>query len=599
MIKPYFTRKNFIKLSLAIMYSFVLLFTGVCLDANYTLVSRKNPIAALGRVFKFDPIQVGASMYLCLILVAIYISVFVGLFLYERQYAIVNGKKKYGFKMIMTYLLSLLACAVLSLGVGLLIQRPLSGENLSNAIKFIGQSIGLATIIYVGLFALIGGILMFVVNFLLIDKPFKSLDKKDEVELGDEEDIVSDVTANFDMPEDVQTSAQASIGGVGGVGGIGGDSIVRKAEELDDREKVFPGLSSIDVMYDGYVVETSPTDDYKLDKLCVQFRNYLAKVEKLYYELDTIRYFISGLAASKFMILEGLSGTGKSSLPRYFAKFIQAEVLFVPVQATWRDKTSLIGYFNDFSKVYTETEFLTALYNANYNPDKIHMFVLDEMNISRVEYYFADFLSVLEYPEDERKLKIMQFPYGFIPPAKLEDGYLQIPANCFFVGTANKDDSTFTITDKVYDRAITIDFDNRNDEFKVNDDVNLINISYSHLKGLFENAALNKDNQMSEEDFRKFTTITDFIYEKFDITFGNRIQTQIENIVPVFIACGGKKEDALDFLLSRKVISKIEGRFEDYVKVALRELVTLMEKTYGAGVLKRSEKTAQAIMRRL
>ena len=97
----------------------------------------------------------------------------------------------------------------------------------------------------------------------------------------------------------------------------------------------------------------------------------------------------------------------------------------------------------------------------------------------------------------------------------------------------------------------------------------------------------------------KFEVITNFIYEKFDITFGNRILTQITNIVPVFIACGGKKEDALDFLLSRKVISKIEGRFEDYVKVALRELVTLMEKTYGAGVLKRSEKTAQAIMRRL
>ena len=106
MIKPYFTRKNFIKLSLAIMYSFILLFTGVCLDANYALVSRKNPIAALGRVFKFDPIKVGASMYLLLILVAIYFSVFVGLFLYERQYAIVNGKKKYGPKMLLTYFLS-------------------------------------------------------------------------------------------------------------------------------------------------------------------------------------------------------------------------------------------------------------------------------------------------------------------------------------------------------------------------------------------------------------------------------------------------------------------------------------------------------------
>lgn len=599
MIKPYFTRKNFIKLSLAIMYSFILLFTGVCLDANYALVSRKNPIAALGRVFKFEPIKVGASMYLFLILVAIYIAVFVGIFLYERQYAIVNNKKKYGPKMLITYFLSFLACLLLSFGVGILIQKPLDKENLENVLKFIGQTIGLGTIIYVGLFALIGSILMFVTNFLLIDKPFKSLDKNEEPLLDDEEEVVSDVTANFDMPENAEGAA-AGVAGVGGVGGgIGGDSVVRKAEELDEREKVFPGLSSIDVLHDGYVVETSPTDNYDLDKICVMFRNYLAKAEKLYYELDTIRYFISGLATSKFMILEGLSGTGKSSLPRYFAKFIQSEVLFVPVQATWRDKTSLIGYFNDFSKVYTETEFLTALYSANYNPDKIHVFVLDEMNISRVEYYFADFLSVLEYPVEERKLKIMQFPYGFIPPAKLEEGYLQIPANCYFVGTANKDDSTFTITDKVYDRAITIDFDNRNDAFKVTEDVDLINVSYSHLQGLFDKALNNEDNQMSSEDFKKFTTITDFIYEKFDITFGNRILMQITNIVPVFIACGGKKEDALDFLLSRKVISKIEGRFEDYVKVALRELVTLMEKTYGAGVLKRSEKTAQAIMRRL
>lgn len=600
MIKPYFTRKNFIKLALAMMYSFVILFTGVCLDANYALVSRKNPIAALGRMFNFSEIKVGASMYLCLILVAIYISVFVGLFLYERQYAIVNGKKKYGFKMLLTYFLSLLACAVLSIGVGILIQNPLSGENIKNALNFVGQTMALGTIIYVGLFALIGGILMFVVNFLLIDKPFKSMDKSEEVVLDDEDEVISDVTANFDMPENASVSGASGIAGGAAVGGAaGGESVVRKAEELDDREKVFPALSSVDVMYDGYVVETSPTDNYDLESICVRFRNYLAKVEKLYYELDTIRYFISGLAASKFMILEGLSGTGKSSLPRYFGKFIQSEVLFVPVQATWRDKTSLIGYFNDFSKVYTETEFLTTLYNANYNPDKIHIFVLDEMNISRVEYYFADFLSVLEYPVEERKLKIMQFPYGFVPPAKLEDGYLQIPANCFFVGTANKDDSTFTITDKVYDRAITIDFDNRNDAFKVSDNADVINISYSHLQGLYDKALENPENQMTEEDFKKFTTITDFIYEKFDITFGNRILTQITNIVPVFRACGGKKEDALDFLLSRKVISKLEGRFEDYVKVALRDLVALMEKTYGAGVLKRSEKTAQAIMRRL
>ena len=465
---------------------------------------------------------------------------------------------------------------------------------------YLWQSLCLGTIIYAGMIAFFGGILMFITNYLLIDKPFKSLDKDEEVVIGDEEEINADVTANFDVPENASAVASGA-GGVAGVEGAAGtgESVVRRAEELDDREKVFPGLSVIDVNYDGYVNEYLESDKYQLDELCVRFRNYLAKEEKLYYELDTIRYFISGLAATKFMILEGLSGTGKSSLPRYFAKFINSDYLFVPVQATWRDKTSLIGYFNDFSKVYTETEFLNKLYDASYNPDKIYVFVLDEMNISRVEYYFADFLSVLEYPEEERKLKIMQLPYGFVPPAKLEEGYLQIPANVYFVGTANKDDSTFTITDKVYDRAITIDFDNRNDAFEVTGDSDKVTISYSHLKGLFDTALGNIDNQMTKADFEKFEVITNFIYEKFDITFGNRILTQITNVVPVFVSCGGKKEDALDFLLSRKVISKIEGRFEDYVKVALKELLSLMEKTYGSGVLRRSEKTIQSIMRRL
>ena len=600
MIKPYFTRKNFIKLALAIFYSFTILFTGICLDASGGLVSKKNPIAALGSLFNFHLIDVGASMILCLILVAIYISVFVGLFLYERQYAIVNGKKKYGPKMILTYVLSFIACAILSVGVGILFQNPLTGENIGKAMTYLWQSICLGTVIYVTLFALFGGALMFVTNYLLIDKPFKSLDKEDEVVIGDEDEINADVTANFDLPESPAGASVAAAGAAGVSGGSsGGESIVRKAEELDDREKVFPGLSILDVKYDGYTVDEIPTDNYSLDELCVRFRNYLAKEEKLYYELDTIRYFISGLATSKFLILEGLSGTGKSSLPRYFAKFINAESLFIPVQTTWRDRSSLVGYFNDFSKVYAETEFLTKLYNANYNPDKIHIFVLDEMNISRVEYYFADFLSILEYPLEERRMKIMQLPYGFVPPAKLTDGFLQIPGNVFFVGTANKDDSTFTITDKVYDRAITIDFDNRNDAFVVTGEAGRVNISYSHLQGLFDSALADMDNQLTKKDLEKFEIITDYIYEKFDITFGNRILTQITNIVPVFIACGGKKEDALDFILSRKVISKIEGRFEDYVKNALKELIHLMEKTYGAGVLSRSEKTASSIMKRL
>lgn len=599
MKKPYFTRKNLIVLSLAFFYSFLLLFVGLCLDGSHLLIGKKNPIALVAGKINFEPIRCGVTGYVSLILVAIYISVFVALFLYEKRYAVLNNKKPYSLKMILSYLASLVACFILSFGVGMLI----CGKNgIKTMYQFTGQSLLITTCIYVLAFAFIGGILMFIVNFTQVDRPFRAFEDKKYPVLDDDDLVKNDVSSNFDAVPSSKVS-----GTVSGEVGIGqpaatdnnNSSVIRQTEELDDREKVFPALSMMDEEYEGYAVENVVSDNLTLNEIATRFRNYLAKEEKLYFDIDTIRFFVSGFAASHFMILEGLSGTGKSSLPRYFAKFINANLLFVPVQATWRDKTNLIGYFNDFSKAYSETEFLTSLYHANYNPDMIHMFVLDEMNISRVEYYFADFLSVLEYPEEEWKIKIMQLPYNFIPPAKLDDGVIQIPNNVYFVGTANKDDSTFTITDKVYDRAITIDFDNRNDAFNVNGDASTINLSRSALAKLYQEAKNNKSYQMTDNDYQKFQTISDYIYDQFDITFGNRILNQISELVPVFVSCGGTKEEALDFLLSRKVISKIEGRFEEYVKNALRELLNLIHKTYGKDVLKRSEKTIQNLMRRL
>lgn len=599
MKKPYFTRKNLIVLSLAFFYSFLLLFVGLCLDGSHLLIGKKNPIALVAGKINFEPIRCGVTGYVSLILVAIYISVFVALFLYEKRYAVLNNKKPYSLKMILSYLASLVVCFILSFGVGMLI----CGKNgIKTMYQFTGQSLLITTCIYILAFAFIGGILMFIVNFTQVDRPFSAFEDKNYPVLDDDDLVKNDVSSNFDAVPSSKVS-----GTVSGEVGIGqpaatdnnNSSVIRQTEELDDREKVFPALSMMDEEYEGYAVENVVSDNLTLNEIATRFRNYLAKEEKLYFDIDTIRFFVSGFAASHFMILEGLSGTGKSSLPRYFAKFINANLLFVPVQATWRDKTNLIGYFNDFSKAYSETEFLTSLYHANYNPDMIHMFVLDEMNISRVEYYFADFLSVLEYPEEEWKIKIMQLPYNFIPPAKLDDGVIQIPNNVYFVGTANKDDSTFTITDKVYDRAITIDFDNRNDAFNVNGDASTINLSRSALAKLYQEAKNNKSYQMTDNDYQKFQTISDYIYDQFDITFGNRILNQISELVPVFVSCGGTKEEALDFLLSRKVISKIEGRFEEYVKNALRELLNLIHKTYGKDVLKRSEKTIQNLMRRL
>lgn len=603
MKRPHYTRKDLIAISIAVFYSFLFIFVGMCLDINSNMVSKKNPFAILANAIGVGTTEGSVTGFVFISLVAVYITVFVATFLYERRLALVNNKHPFSGKMIVTYLLSFLVCVVLSIGVGILIQMPLTGEKIANAFRYTGQTFAVATIVFVFLGSIITGILMFVVNFILIDKPFRAFEDNTEYTAPEEEDDPTvDVQNSFDAEIDNVNGGAGGAGGAGGGagGGGGGDqNMVRAADELDDREKVFPALSTVDVEYGGYAIEKIETDNLTLEELCVKFRNYLAKEEKLYYELDTIRYFISGLGTSHFMILEGLSGTGKSSLPRYFSKFANAELLFIPVQATWRDRTNLIGFFNEFSKTYTETEFLISLYKANYNPDKLYFYVLDEMNISRVEYYFADFLSVLEYPVEDWKLKIMQLPYNFIPPAKLFDGIIQIPDNAYFVGTANKDDSTFTITDKVYDRAITIDFDNRNDAFEVNDEVSTVTISKSHLQSLYANAKSTVEYQMTKDDFDKFTTITDYIYDQFDLTFGNRILNQISTLVPVFVACGGKKEDALDFLLSRKVIAKLEGRFEEYVKGALKETLALLEKTYGEGVFKRSEKTIKTLMRRL
>ena len=602
MAQPYFTRKNLIALSLAFFYSILLVFTGLCLGG--TFVNKNNPIASLGDMFNFTRIIPGVSGFICLLLVALYIIVFVAVCIYERRYAIVNGQSPYSAKMFASYFLSFVACLILSLGIGIVIQKPLTSKNIGILLQYIGQTFIITTLIYVILLVLFGGVLLFVVNFLLVDKPFKFFTDKDAAIIEDEEELEAlDVTANFDDAAAVEGAGAGGNGAGGngtGGGGAGGEgSVINKAESLDDREKVFPALSKMDVQYEGYAIEEIETDDLTLEELCVKFRNYLAKEEKLYYDIETIRYYISGFGATHFMILEGLSGTGKSSLPRYFAKFAGCNLLFLPVQATWRDKTNLIGYFNDFAKTYSETEFLVGLYHGNYNPDMIHLYVLDEMNISRVEYYFADFLSVLEYPTSEWKLQIMQLPYEFVPPAKLLDGVIQIPENSYFVGTANKDDSTFTISDKVYDRAITIDFDNRNTPFEVNEEAAPIRLSHSKLQSLISEAKAQIENHMTQADFDKLFKVTDYIYEQFDLTFGNRILNQINQIVPVYVACGGKKEEALDFLLSRKVISKLEGRFEEYVKGALRELLNIIQKTYGPNVLVRSEKEIQSLMRKL
>ena len=592
MVKPYFTRKNLMVIALMFFYALLIAFCGVCIDAAHVIIPKGNIINILGSQLGFKPIDAGTAGIVTLLLLTIYLLVFVAAFLYERRYAMLNNKKVYSGKMILIYIATFVVCAALSVGIGMLIQTNL-GQDIGDLLQYISQSIILGTIVFALLFGLVGFGAMLVVNFIFVDKPFKFWNKKEAIVVEEEEETVeTDVTSSFD-PEPTMFDG-TGIGGLGMGGGSSEVSSVKSVEELGDREKVFPALSTMDIKYEGYAIESFPTTDITLEQLCERFRNYLAKYEKLYFDKDTIRIFISSLGASHFMILEGLSGTGKSSLPRYFAKFANARVLFAPVQATWRDRTNILGYFNDFSKTYTETEFLNSLYEANYNPDQISIFVLDEMNISRVEYYFADFLSVLEYPVEDWKLKVMQLPFNFLPPAKLDNGYIQIPGSAYFVGTANKDDSTFTITDKVYDRAISIEMNHRAPYIDA-PYTEQIDMTYDYFAELCAKGIEN--NPVSNKSLEKLSKLDDFVADKFKITFGNRILKQIKMFVPAFVACGGDEIEGLDYIVFRKIFRKFETLNIAFLKDEIAQLISLLEKLFGKGAFAESIQYLQELSR--
>lgn len=604
MKKTHFTRKNFIVIALVFFWAFFVGLAALAIDNTNPVFAKNNPIKLLGDGLGFPRINGSFNTWMVMLSFIVYVILLASALIFEYRLGMYYDNRANKKRTVISYVVTIILCTGLFGGISFAAQYPWDMEYVNNAYLFFGEAIAVGSLLYLVFGLIVLNVCFLWVNFRNIDKPFRFFGRRgEEIAAEEEAEEEADEKAALEQGSLAESFGEVSEGAGGnGVGGVGGSSgYSRPGEEgavLSDRERVFPGLCSIDYAY----LSNRPAvfdDTIQLDELVKKFRNYLAKVEKLYFDEGTIRAFIAGLAASRFIILEGLSGTGKSSLARYFSEFISEKSYFEAVQATWRDKTSILGYYNDFSKTYNETEFLKRLYEFSYKENNLNFMVLDELNISRIEYYFADFLSVLEYPIDEWKIKIMQFPYDFEPPAHLQDGILKIPANTYFIGTANKDDSTYTITDKVYDRAITITFDDRNEPFEVEEEAEKITLSFSHLQELFQVAEGNEEYQMSIEDTKKFRTLADFTYDTFDITYGNRIMHQIELFVPVYVACGGTKEDALDFMFSRKVVAKLDGRFEDYIKPGLLNLKTLIVKTYGENAFKATTHTIDRLLRKL
>lgn len=193
------------------------------------------------------------------------------------------------------------------------------------------------------------------------------------------------------------------------------------------------------------------------------------------------------------------------------------------------------------------------------------------MNLSRIEYYFADLLSVLEKPNvEDWKIELIS-DYASISqnkeawPELIKEGKLQISDNTWFVGTANKDDSTFIITDKVYDRSVVLNFDKKG-EFEKVDNSTSIQMNNSDFQALLHSSArfTNASDQSRFKEMLRY--LDDIVKNYFQITFGNCIANQLEKFVPVYIACGGTVDEAIDIMFSRKVLRKLEGIYDENTK---------------------------------
>ena len=350
---------------------------------------------------------------------------------------------------------------------------------------------------------------------------------------------------------------------------------------VDPAESRFFRLTSVDNYYKTQYTAPVYDNEVTLEKFCDQFRKFAASQLRLYYEIDMMRYFVAALGTTRIIILQGISGTGKTSLPYAFGKFVQKDTTVVSVQPSWRERTELYGYFNEFTKRYSETEFLRAIYEGNFYRDP-HIVILDEMNIARVEYYFAEMLSILEMPrQEEWKVDVVTAVWDN-DPCLIDGGNVQISNNVWFVGTINNDDSTFAVADKVYDRAIPIDLDSRADAFEC-EKTPPIYISTDHLNALFDQAK--KDYPISQDSLDKLEILNAYLIKNFRLAFGNRIMKQIKDYVPCFIGCGGTEIQAIDFIVAKKVLRKFESLSLGFMKDELTKFSNYLDKLFGKNTM--------------
>lgn len=298
------------------------------------------------------------------------------------------------------------------------------------------------------------------------------------------------------------------------------------------------------------------------------FQDYL-KGEGFFYSPRTLKAFHTSLKVQNInpiSVLAGLSGTGKTQLALQYAKFFNFYSEHVAVQPRWDSKDDLLGFYNFLEKRYQPTELVKALYyfhqNSNDSDSPMMMVILDEMNLARVEYYFSEFLSKLElrgndlnHPDEKSKISI---------GTQLNSRDFFVGSNVVFVGTMNDDESTYSLSDKVLDRANVLHFGKPQ---KFEDD-----IRYDKVPPLAIDASTFKDwcspqnlpDNLSEALRTKINTLNTAL-DSVGKAFGYRVNksiTQYIQMYPDLKSSANPEESALLALadqIEMKIIPKLAG----------------------------------------
>ena len=280
---------------------------------------------------------------------------------------------------------------------------------------------------------------------------------------------------------------------------------------------------------------------------------------------DLVRRFVSSLATKRFLILTGLSGSGKTKLAQAFGEWLGKERYeIVPVRPDWTSPDYLLGYRNELaaptangSQPWVTPETLDLVLRAAADPSRPYLLILDEMNLAHVERYFADVLSGIE--SNERVIP------NVIDGAQDENEKLvRLPDNLFVVGTVNVDETTYMFSPKVLDRANTIEF-----RVKTSDLGNTpqrpdpLETSSSGVVTRFladSTAVLETDRNSS---YAEWVRNAHALLSRSGREFGHRSYAEMMEFRTHFLAAGGDESRAFDVQICQKVLPRIHGSQRD------------------------------------